>query len=75
MRRYIISFIPLRQDYLKNLTLNNDTAKDVDAIEPQIDSDKSKLCVICSQGNFGQSLTDNTKLNNRAFGLRGRSTL
>src|SRR5215217_7560472 len=40
------------------MMLSNNTAKTIDAIEPQIASDKSNVYVIWSQGNFDQGLTD-----------------
>jgi hypothetical protein len=42
----------------EHLTLSNNTVKNIDAIEPQIASDKSNVYVIWSQGNFDQGLTD-----------------
>jgi hypothetical protein len=42
----------------EHLTLTNNTIKNIDAIEPQIASDKSNVYVIWSQGNFDQGLTD-----------------
>jgi len=42
----------------EHMMLSNNTAKTIDAIEPQIASDKSNVYVIWSQGNFDQGLTD-----------------
>jgi hypothetical protein len=42
----------------EHLTLSNNTVKNIDAIEPQIASDKSNVYIIWSQGNFDQGLTD-----------------
>ena len=42
----------------EHLTLSNNTAKNIDAIEPRIASYKSNVYVIWSQGNFDQGLTD-----------------
>jgi hypothetical protein len=42
----------------EHLTLSNNTVKNIDAIEPQIVSDKSNVYVIWSQGDFDQGLAD-----------------
>jgi hypothetical protein len=42
----------------EHLTLSNNTAKNIDAIESRIASNKSNVYVIWSQGNFDQDLTD-----------------
>ena len=42
----------------EQLTLSNNTAKNQDAIEPQIVSDESNVYVIWSQGDFDSNLTD-----------------
>ena len=42
----------------EQLTLSNNTAKNQDAIEPQVASDKSSVYVVWSQGDFDSNLTD-----------------
>ena len=42
----------------EQLTLSNNTAKNQDAIEPQVVSDESNVYVIWSQGDFDSNLTD-----------------
>jgi hypothetical protein len=42
----------------EHLTLSNNTAKNIDAIEPQVASDKSNVYVVWSQGDFDSNLTD-----------------
>jgi hypothetical protein len=42
----------------EHLTLSNNTAKNINAIEPRIVSDKANVYVIWSQGNFDRGISD-----------------